>query len=65
MVSSSRSKSLAEKIADQEDPAPQDYDPEDIENYGSSDESTDQDKPDGREHYEAVGYVQLVCANEI
>ncbi|KAI9373552.1 apoptosis antagonizing transcription factor-domain-containing protein [Aspergillus egyptiacus] len=54
-------KSLAEQIADLEDLAPRDFDPEDIDRGGNS---SDEDAPvkdadAGREHYQAVGKAKL------
>ncbi|KAF2760241.1 TRAUB-domain-containing protein [Pseudovirgaria hyperparasitica] len=58
-----RVKSLAEQIAELEDPQPKDYDPEEDE-YGRSDdeqgdEAESQDSDAGREHYEPVGKSKL------
>ncbi|KAL2866453.1 AATF family protein [Aspergillus lucknowensis] len=54
-------KSLAEQIADLEDLAPRDFDPEDIERGGQSseDEAPVKDASAGREHYQAVGKGKL------
>jgi hypothetical protein len=59
MASGFKSKSLAEQIAELEDPAPRDYDPEDVDLYNRADSSEDEsehgERPDGRDHYEVVG----------
>ncbi|KAJ6077143.1 uncharacterized protein N7446_000079 [Penicillium canescens] len=55
-------RSLADQLADFEDPTPKDFDPEDIENGGQSSDDEDVEKPDenaGREHYQAVGKGKL------
>ncbi|PGH02234.1 hypothetical protein AJ79_07683 [Helicocarpus griseus UAMH5409] len=55
-------KSLAEQIAELEDPTPKDFDPEDLSNRGGSsdDESAgDDNAAAAREHYEAVGKSKL------
>ncbi|KAL4874093.1 apoptosis antagonizing transcription factor-domain-containing protein [Aspergillus spectabilis] len=54
-------KSLAEQLADLDDPTPKDFDPEDIERGGqSSDEdAVVKDADAGREHYQAVGKAKL------
>jgi protein AATF/BFR2 len=55
-MSSGQRKSLADKVADFDDPAPRDYDPEDAGFYRSSDEDSDAgNQSGGREHYETVG----------
>ncbi|KAJ5319779.1 hypothetical protein PENANT_c026G09857 [Penicillium antarcticum] len=55
-------RSLADQLADFEDPTPKDFDPEDIENGGQSSDDDDVETPDenaGREHYQAVGKGKL------
>ncbi|KAK2745159.1 rRNA-processing protein bfr2 [Onygenales sp. PD_40] len=57
-------KSLAEQIAELEDPTPKDFDPEDLSDRGedSDDQSVGDDDKDasaGREHYVAVGKSKL------
>ncbi|KAJ5407691.1 Protein bfr2 [Penicillium cosmopolitanum] len=55
-------KSLADQLADLEDPTPKDFDPEDIERDGnSSDEEGGKpaESNAGREHYQAVGKGKL------
>ncbi|KAJ5175816.1 Protein bfr2 [Penicillium canariense] len=55
-------RSLADKLADLEDPTPRDFDPEDIEHDdASSDEGAGKasDLNAGREHYQAVGKAKL------
>ncbi|KAJ5753364.1 uncharacterized protein N7511_007517 [Penicillium nucicola] len=55
-------RSLADQLADFEDPTPKDFDPEDIENGVQSSDDEDAEKPDenaGREHYQAVGKGKL------
>ncbi|PKY03004.1 TRAUB-domain-containing protein [Aspergillus campestris IBT 28561] len=56
-------KSLAEQIAELDDPTPKDFDPEDLEQgaQDSSDEEggQDADASAGREHYQAVGKGKL------
>ncbi|KAE8354647.1 apoptosis antagonizing transcription factor-domain-containing protein [Aspergillus coremiiformis] len=55
-------KSLAEQIAELEDPTPKDFDPEDLERGGpDSDDEEDRvaDSNAGREHYQAVGKAKL------
>ncbi|KMU81520.1 bfr2 [Coccidioides immitis H538.4] len=56
-------KSLAEQIADLDDPTPKDFDPEDQNDHGQTSDDEDQISEDGegleisgREHYEVVGY---------
>ncbi|KAK2809507.1 hypothetical protein FQN50_003775 [Emmonsiellopsis sp. PD_5] len=61
---SSQVKSLAEQIAELEDPTPKDFDPEDLSDRGegSDDQSVGDDDKDasaGREHYVAVGKSKL------
>ncbi|PGH27729.1 hypothetical protein AJ80_00516 [Polytolypa hystricis UAMH7299] len=63
-VKSRPAKSLAEQIAELEDPTPKDFDPEDLSDGGadSDDDSagvSDKDDAAGREHYEAVGKSKL------
>jgi protein AATF/BFR2 len=51
-------KTLAEQLAELEDPTPKDFDPEDLERAGpdSDDEGAEAADPNaGREHYQAVG----------
>lgn len=56
-------KSLAEQLAELEDPAPKDFDPEDLERGGGSDSDEEgervTDSNAGREHYQAVGKGKL------
>ncbi|KAE8418456.1 apoptosis-antagonizing transcription factor [Aspergillus pseudocaelatus] len=55
-------KSLAEQIAELEDPTPKDFDPEDLEHGGSDSEDEGgraADSSAGREHYQAVGKAKL------
>ncbi|CAG8947502.1 unnamed protein product [Penicillium salamii] len=55
-------RSLADQLADFEDPTPKDFDPEDIDNGAqSSDEESGEDDEvnTGREHYEKVGKAKL------
>ncbi|KNG85374.1 protein bfr2 [Aspergillus nomiae NRRL 13137] len=55
-------KSLAEQIAELEDPTPKDFDPEDLERGGSDSEDEGgraADSSAGREHYQAVGKAKL------
>ncbi|KAF7118417.1 hypothetical protein CNMCM5793_007934 [Aspergillus hiratsukae] len=55
-------KSLAERLAELEDPTPKDFDPEDLERAGpdSDDEGAEAADPNaGREHYQAVGKARL------
>ncbi|EAW06610.1 AATF family protein [Aspergillus clavatus NRRL 1] len=55
-------KSLAEQIAELEDPTPKDFDPEDLDRAGpdSDDEAGQAADPNaGREHYQAVGKAKL------
>ncbi|KAF7165746.1 hypothetical protein CNMCM6106_001822 [Aspergillus hiratsukae] len=55
-------KSLAERLAELEDPSPKDFDPEDLERAGpdSDDEGAEAADPNaGREHYQAVGKARL------
>ncbi|CAI7654577.1 unnamed protein product [Penicillium glandicola] len=55
-------RSLADQLADFEDPTPKDFDPEDIDNgqQSSDDEGEDNDEVNaGREHYETVGKAKL------
>ncbi|KAJ5133127.1 Protein bfr2 [Penicillium atrosanguineum] len=55
-------RSLADQLADLEDPTPKDFDPEDLERDGqSSDEETGKvsDMNAGREHYQSVGKAKL------
>ncbi|MCJ1245338.1 rRNA-processing protein bfr2 [Trapelia coarctata] len=64
MVKTTVPKSLAEQIADLDDPTPKDFDPEDIEGAfgakdGSSSGSGDEDDGAGREHYVDVGKIKL------
>ncbi|KAL1955705.1 hypothetical protein VTO42DRAFT_8177 [Malbranchea cinnamomea] len=57
-----RGKTLAEQIAELEDPTPKDFDPEDLSDHrqSSNDESAGEDDIlTGREHYEAVGKSKL------
>ncbi|KAI5310378.1 rRNA-processing protein bfr2, partial [Ascosphaera atra] len=69
MAPGGRSRSLADQIAELEDPTPKDFDPEDIDRQGGQDESAS-DASDsenegkggeftGREHYEQVGKSKL------
>ncbi|KAJ6086269.1 Protein bfr2 [Penicillium sp. IBT 16267x] len=59
----SKTRSLADQLADLEDPTPKDFDPEDLEHDGqSSDDDEAGESADvnaGREHYEAVGKGKL------
>ncbi|GFF43886.1 protein bfr2 [Aspergillus udagawae] len=55
-------KSLAERLAELEDPTPKDFDPEDLDRPGpdSDDEGAEAADPNaGREHYQAVGKARL------
>ncbi|KAH1346712.1 rRNA-processing protein bfr2 [Aspergillus fumigatus] len=55
-------KTLAERLAELEDPTPKDFDPEDLERAGpdSDDEGDEAADPNaGREHYQAVGKARL------
>ncbi|KAJ5780117.1 hypothetical protein N7457_005277 [Penicillium paradoxum] len=55
-------RSLAEQLADFEDPTPKDFDPEDIDNGQQSSDEEGEDKDEvttGREHYETVGKAKL------
>ncbi|CAP86852.1 rRNA-processing protein bfr2 [Penicillium rubens] len=55
-------RSLADQLADFEDPTPKDFDPEDIDNgqQSSDDESENEGEvTTGREHYETVGKAKL------
>ncbi|RLL96026.1 rRNA-processing protein bfr2 [Aspergillus turcosus] len=55
-------KSLAERLAELEDPTPKDFDPEDLDRAGpdSDDEGAEPADPNaGREHYQAVGKARL------
>ncbi|EAL88833.1 rRNA-processing protein bfr2 [Aspergillus fumigatus] len=55
-------KTLAERLAELEDPTPKDFDPEDLERAGpdSDDEGNEAADPNaGREHYQAVGKARL------
>ncbi|PKX95371.1 putative transcription factor AATF/Che-1 [Aspergillus novofumigatus IBT 16806] len=55
-------KTLAERLAELEDPTPKDFDPEDLERAGpdSDDEGAEAADPNaGREHYQAVGKARL------
>ncbi|KAJ5519485.1 Apoptosis-antagonizing transcription factor C-terminal [Penicillium expansum] len=55
-------RSLADQLADFEDPTPKDFDPEDIDNgqQSSDDEGEDQEEVNtGREHYQTVGRAAL------
>ncbi|KAL4885292.1 apoptosis antagonizing transcription factor-domain-containing protein [Aspergillus karnatakaensis] len=54
-------KSLAEQLADLDDLAPRDFDPEDIDrgNQSSDEEADVRDGDAGREHYQAVGKGKL------
>ncbi|KAH8703092.1 putative vesicle-mediated transport protein Bfr2/Che-1 [Talaromyces proteolyticus] len=55
-------KSLAEQLADLDDPTPKDFDPEDLDtgHQGSDDESESEvDENAGREHYQDVGKSKL------
>ncbi|KOS44192.1 hypothetical protein ACN38_g4923 [Penicillium nordicum] len=55
-------RSLADQLADFEDPTPKDFDPEDIDNgqQSSDDEGEDNEEvTTGREHYQAVGKAKL------
>ncbi|KAF4219231.1 hypothetical protein CNMCM6805_006958 [Aspergillus fumigatiaffinis] len=55
-------KTLAEQLAELEDPTPKDFDPEDLERAGpdSDDEGAEAADPNaGREHYQAVGKARL------
>ncbi|KAJ5113157.1 Protein bfr2 [Penicillium angulare] len=57
-----KARSLADQLADLEDPTPKDFDPEDLDrDVSSSDEGDDQraDANAGREHYQAVGKGKL------
>ncbi|KAJ5925024.1 Protein bfr2 [Penicillium verhagenii] len=59
----SKTRSLADQLADLEDPTPKDFDPEDLEHDQQSSDDDDSGKPSdvnaGREHYEAVGKGKL------
>ncbi|KAJ5758521.1 Protein bfr2 [Penicillium odoratum] len=59
----SKTRSLADQLADLEDPTPKDFDPEDLENDGPSSDEDGAGQPSdvnaGREHYEAVGKGKL------
>ncbi|KAJ5994558.1 Protein bfr2 [Penicillium sp. IBT 35674x] len=59
----SKTISLADQLADLEDPTPKDFDPEDLEHGGQSSDDDEAGKPTdvdaGREHYEAVGKGKL------
>ncbi|KAJ5822405.1 Apoptosis-antagonizing transcription factor C-terminal [Penicillium robsamsonii] len=55
-------RSLADQLADFEDPTPKDFDPEDIDNGQQSSDDEDEDKDEvntGREHYQTVGKAKL------
>ncbi|OQD61936.1 hypothetical protein PENPOL_c014G05506 [Penicillium polonicum] len=55
-------RSLADQLADFEDPTPKDFDPEDIDNgqQSSDDEGEDNEEvTTGREHYQTVGKAKL------
>ncbi|GFF71400.1 hypothetical protein CNMCM6936_003015 [Aspergillus lentulus] len=55
-------KTLAERLAELEDPTPKDFDPEDLDRAGpdSDDEGAEAADPNaGREHYQAVGKARL------
>ncbi|KAJ5205170.1 hypothetical protein N7472_001618 [Penicillium cf. griseofulvum] len=55
-------RSLADQLADFEDPTPKDFDPEDIDNGQQSSDDEDEDKEEvntGREHYQTVGKAKL------
>ncbi|KAJ5281765.1 Protein bfr2 [Penicillium angulare] len=57
-----KARSLADQLADLEDPTPKDFDPEDLDrDVSSSDEGGDKtsDANAGREHYQAVGKGKL------
>ncbi|KAJ6155299.1 Protein bfr2 [Penicillium chermesinum] len=57
-----KGRSLADQLADLEDPTPKDFDPEDLDDgAGSSDDEGKKDSnlSGGREHYEAVGKGKL------
>ncbi|KAL0261402.1 rRNA-processing protein bfr2 [Diplodia seriata] len=62
MAKGNRAKSLAEKLADLDGPAPKDFDPEEPDNFASESEdsgSDDENTHDGREHYVDVGKSKL------
>ncbi|KAL1644961.1 rRNA-processing protein bfr2 [Diplodia intermedia] len=62
MAKGNRAKSLAEKLADLDGPAPKDFDPEEPDNFASESEdsgSDDENPHDGREHYVDVGKSKL------
>ncbi|KAF2398778.1 TRAUB-domain-containing protein [Trichodelitschia bisporula] len=63
MAKKTRARTLAEQIAELDDPAPKDFDPEDVERLESdSDGSADDEsevEADPRAHYEAVGKSKL------
>ncbi|OQE34716.1 hypothetical protein PENCOP_c016G02878 [Penicillium coprophilum] len=55
-------RSLADQLADFEDPTPKDFDPEDIDNGQQSSDDEGEDKEEvntGREHYQTVGKAKL------
>ncbi|KAF9887001.1 rRNA-processing protein bfr2 [Aspergillus nanangensis] len=62
-------KSLAEQIAELEDPTPKDFDPEDLDRGVSDSEEEDSDNAvdtnAGREHYQAVGKGKLRKPDEV
>ncbi|KAJ5907365.1 hypothetical protein N7495_000047 [Penicillium taxi] len=58
----SKTRSLADQLADLEDPTPKDFDPEDLDRDGNSSDDEAGNAPDanaGREHYQAVGKGKL------
>ncbi|KAI9834045.1 MAG: hypothetical protein M1819_003330 [Sarea resinae] len=69
MAKAQKSKSLAEQIAELDNPAPQDFDPEEHAEPKSGGEESGsddgEDGPDGREHYEDVGKSKLRKPDEL
>ncbi|OJD30332.1 transcription factor aatf che-1 protein [Diplodia corticola] len=62
MAKGNRAKSLAEQLADLDNPAPKDFDPEEPDNDASESDdsgSDDENAHDGREHYVDVGKSKL------
>ncbi|KAF2091711.1 TRAUB-domain-containing protein [Saccharata proteae CBS 121410] len=68
MAKEKRTKTLAEQLADLDEPAPKDFDPEEPDNYNSDSDESDAEAAtgnEGREHYENVGKSKLRKRNVV
>ncbi|KAL8931874.1 MAG: hypothetical protein Q9211_006675 [Gyalolechia sp. 1 TL-2023] len=59
MAKQKKSRTWAEEIADLDDPAPKDFDPEQPDGGSSGDEGSRDDSDEAKDHYIDVGYMKI------